>query len=64
MDLITHIAHIKRQRHVTAATIAHLDAELETAVVAAFLAGHTGPEIATAAGLSKQRVYQIRDGTR
>lgn len=64
MEPLTRIAHIKRQRHETAATLASLDAYLETAVVAAFAAGHTGPEIATAAGLSKQRVYQIRDGTR
>ncbi len=60
MDPLRRIAHIRRQRD----KCAQLDTDLEAAVVAAFHEGHTGPEIAAVAGLSKQRVYQIRDGTR
>jgi hypothetical protein len=41
-----------------------LTAELVELVRAAFNAGHTGPEIAAAAGLSPERTYQIRDGRR
>lgn len=41
-----------------------VDQELVDLVRAAFKDGHKGPEIARAAGLSKPRVYQIRDGTR
>lgn len=64
MEPMARIAQIKEQRQESAATTARLDAELEVAVVAAFEAGHTGPEIAAVAGLSKQRVYQIKKGIR
>ncbi len=64
MDPMARIAQIKEQRQESAATTARLDAELEKAVVEAFAAGHTGPEIAAVAGLSKQRVYQIKKGIR
>jgi hypothetical protein len=41
-----------------------LDTELAKLVRTAFEAGHTGPEIAAASGLSTPRTYQIRDGRR
>lgn len=44
--------------------LAYIDQELQELVRAAFAAGHTGPQIAAAAGLSRERVYQIRDGRR
>jgi hypothetical protein len=40
------------------------DDELAELIRAAFDAGHTGPQIAAAAGLSTPRTYQIRDGRR
>lgn len=38
--------------------------ERETLVKTAFDEGHSGPEVAAAAGISKERAYQIRDGRR
>lgn len=64
MEPIEQVAAIRDQRRAVAEQLAALDAELEVAVKAAFAAGHTGPQIATAAGLSKPRTYQIRDGRR
>ena len=64
LELIT-ANRAKRREHARAITA--LDAELEgsTGLVAqAFDDGHTGPQIAAAAGISKPRVYQIRDGRR
>ena len=40
------------------------DDEFAELVRAAFVAGHTGPEIAAVSGVSKERIYQIRDGRR
>jgi hypothetical protein len=39
-----------------------LAAERAVLVKAAFAEGHTGPAVAKAAGCSKERAYQIRDG--
>lgn len=64
MDPLAYVADIEKRRRESAAATARLDSELERAVVQAFEAGRTGPEIASAAGLSKQRVYQIKKGTR
>lgn len=40
----------------------HLSEERQALVIAAFAEGHTGPAIASAAGCSKERAYQLRDG--
>ncbi|WP_207842624.1 hypothetical protein [Williamsia soli] len=64
MEPIDQVAAIRDQRKEVAAQLAQLDEQLEVAVKAAFEAGHTGPQIATASGLSKPRTYQIRDGRR
>jgi hypothetical protein len=37
--------------------------ERDQLVKDAFAAGHDGPEIGSAAGISRQRAYQIRDDT-
>ena len=61
------IAENRRQRRERVKRIAELDAQLEGPaglIAQAFEAGHTGPQIAAAAGVSKPRVYQIRDGRR
>lgn len=41
-----------------------LTEELAKLVRDAFDAGYNGPTIAAAAGLSKERIYQLRDGRR
>ena len=67
MSITERISENRRQRDKHSAAIAALDEELagpDGLISQAFAEGHTGPEIATAAGLSKQRVYQIRDATR
>lgn len=47
-----------------AAELRSVDDQLPGLVRAAFEEGHTGPEISPVAGVSKERVYQIRDGRR
>lgn len=42
----------------------HLADQRKILIDAAFAEGHTGPEVAAAAGCSKERAYQIRDGAR
>lgn len=58
------IAANRRKQRELADEIRTADVELAELVRSAFAAGHTGPEIAAAAGISKERIYQIRDGRR
>lgn len=67
MSITEQIAENRRQRAQHTTAVADLDEQLagpDGLISQAFAQGHTGPEIAAAAGLSKQRVYQIRDATR
>ncbi len=64
MDKMTEIRANRRKHRNIADRLAHIDGELAELIRQAFAAGHTGPEIATAASLSRERVYQIRDGRR
>lgn len=64
MDIVDRIrANRERHREHTDAADA-LDSQLRDLVKTAFEQGHTGPELATVLGISKERVYQIRDGRR
>lgn len=64
MDTLKDIqANRQKHRNITA-RLAYIDNELADLIRHAFAAGLTGPAIASAAGLSKERVYQIRDGRR
>ena len=65
MGIQEELADNRRERRELAARIAELDAALEAGLVKrAFDEGMTGPQIATVLGVSKPRVYQIRDGRR
>lgn len=56
-------ANRERHREHTSAADA-LDSQLRDLVKMAFEQGRTGPELAAVLGISKERVYQIRDGRR
>jgi hypothetical protein len=64
MDRLLEIAQNRARRREVAAQASVLDEQLADLVRAAFADGHTGPQIAEVAKLSKPRVYQIRDGRR
>lgn len=64
MDRLEQIAQNRARRRELAAQATLLDEQLGELVRAAFAHGHTGPQIAKVAQLSKPRVYQIRDGRR
>jgi hypothetical protein len=64
MDRLSQIAKNRARRREVAAEAGVLDEQLGDLVRAAFADGHTGPQIAEVAQLSKPRVYQIRDGRR
>ncbi|MCW2649924.1 MAG: hypothetical protein JWR32_900 [Mycobacterium sp.] len=64
MDHLEQIAENRARRRQVAAEASFLDEQLRKLVRAAFEDGHTGPQIARMAQLSKPRVYQIRDGRR
>ena len=67
MDITEKIAENRRRRDELATQITALDDELagpDGLIRQALAEGHTGPQIAKIAHLSKQRVYQIRDGSR
>lgn len=55
---------IVRRRRENRGEAAALDQELRETVLDALAAGMLAPEIGQATGLSRQRVYQIRDGRR
>lgn len=64
MDILDAI-RANRERHREYADAADvLDTQLRDLVKMAFDQGHTGPELASVLGISKERVYQIRDGRR
>lgn len=64
MDILDCIrANRERHREHTEAADA-LDSQLQSLVKTAFEQGHTGPQLAAVLGISKERVYQIRDGRR
>ncbi|MFV8049957.1 sigma factor-like helix-turn-helix DNA-binding protein [Mycobacterium sp. 48b] len=64
MDILEAIRANRRQHreHTDAANV--LDSKLRDLVKMAFKQGRTGPELASVLGISKERVYQIRDGRR
>ncbi|SIS23086.1 hypothetical protein [Williamsia sterculiae] len=67
MDALDEIRENRRERARLAARVGELDAQLpgpDGLVQAAFDAGHDGPEIARVVGVSKPRVYQLRDDRR
>jgi DNA-directed RNA polymerase specialized sigma subunit len=64
MDRLSQIAQNRARRREVAVEAGVLDEQLRDLVRAAFADGHTGPQIAEVARLSKPRVYQIRDGRR
>ncbi len=64
MDRLSQIAENRARRREVSAEASVLDDQLSELVRAAFADGHTGPQIAEVARLSKPRVYQIRDGRR
>lgn len=64
MKPLDKIARNRRYSRELSERLGRLDDELADLVRAAFAAGHTGPEIGSAAGMSKERTYQIRDGRR
>lgn len=64
MDPLTAITANRQRWRTHTEETRRIDDELAELIRAAFEAGHTGPEIAAAAGLSTPRTYQIRDGRR
>lgn len=64
MDILDAIRANRAQHREHIAEVDALDAHLRELVKAAFDQGHTGPELASVLGISKERVYQIRDGRR
>jgi hypothetical protein len=64
MDPLTAITANRQRWRTHTEETRRIDVELAELIRAAFEAGHTGPEIAAAAGLSTPRTYQIRDGRR
>ena len=55
--------HVAKEREAQRLRV-YLANERQLLVKAAFAEGHTGREIAAAAGCSRQRAYQLRDGDR
>jgi hypothetical protein len=64
METLEAIQANRRKHRNLADKIAYIDNELAELIRHAFAAGYTGPVISAAANLSKERVYQIRDGRR
>lgn len=64
MEPLDEIARNRRNSRELATELGKLDDELADLIRLAFAAGFTGPEIGAAAGISKERTYQIRDGRR
>lgn len=64
MDIGQQIRANRRKRRNAAARIEDLDAELVELVKQAFDEGVGATEIADIAGVTRARVYQIRDGRR
>jgi hypothetical protein len=64
MDKLEKIQVNRRKHRNLTDKINYIDNELAELIRQAFAAGITGPAIAAAANLSKERVYQIRDGRR
>lgn len=64
VDILDAIRANRQQHrdHTDAANV--LDSKLRDLVKMAFEQGCTGPELASVLGISKERVYQIRDGRR
>jgi hypothetical protein len=63
-DHLTKIKRAARSRDRRRAAFDDADAELRRLIREGFGLGISGEELATAAGLSVPRVYQIRDGRR
>lgn len=64
MDILDAIRANRRRHQEHAAAANTLDTDLRDLVRIAFEQGHTGPQLAAILGISKERVYQIRDGRR
>ncbi|WP_396909524.1 sigma factor-like helix-turn-helix DNA-binding protein [Mycolicibacterium sp.] len=64
MDILEAIRANRAQHREHTQAAGKLDEQLRDLVRAAFAEGHTGPELAALLGISKERVYQIRDGRR
>lgn len=63
-DIEPRIQRAALKREAIAERLAAADKELHKLIREAFAAGLTGPAIAAAAGISRERAYQIRDGRR
>ncbi|OFB44788.1 hypothetical protein BA059_02390 [Mycolicibacterium sp. (ex Dasyatis americana)] len=64
MELDDRIKANRAARAESVENIARLDAELVTFVNEGLADGRTAAELADLAGVSRARIYQIRDGTR
>ncbi|AFL47959.1 hypothetical protein AVANI_48 [Mycobacterium phage Avani] len=64
MSLLDEIAAVRDLRIALSKASTEVDDRLTKLIREAFEAGFTGPQIAEHAGISKARVYQIRDGLR
>ena len=64
MNELEAVADTARRRAEAQAALDALDAELQQRVREAFTSGHGGTAIARASGLSRARVFQVRDGRR
>ncbi|OBB01110.1 hypothetical protein A5668_25090 [Mycolicibacterium fortuitum] len=64
MDILDCIRANRAQHREHTAAADVLDSQLRDLVKMAFEQGHTGPQLAAILGISKERVYQIRDGRR
>ena len=64
MNPLDKIAANRERHEIDHAKVQAHDDELLALVRDAFAAGYTGPQIAAAARVSKERTYQIRDGRR
>ncbi len=64
VDIIKAIEEARTKRLQANNDARALDEQMAELIRAAFQQGYSGPAIAKAAGLSKPRVYQIRNGRR
>jgi transcriptional regulator of met regulon len=64
MDVLQQLRHNRARERANDKLREALIAERNQLIAQAFAEGHTGPEVGRAAGMSKERAYQLRDARR
>ncbi len=62
VDTLQELRHNRQRERAARDLRERITQERDSLVKRAFAEGHSGPEVAQAAGCSKERAYQIRDG--